>query len=157
MASSDRHPCGVPAPSTPEDVPGAPKTVTSHILEQSAGLIQSLTPIKQFNQARLNEDVLQCLVYDSDETDARLIGDSTAIGTTSINDVSTRASTGSNSEEMIKKRDAKYGISTSDSRGAGLTLRDQLFCTHADYWKHTGNGWAVDLKEVEFKANGSQP
>jgi hypothetical protein len=24
--------------------------------------------------ARLNEDVLQCLVYDSDETDARLIG-----------------------------------------------------------------------------------
>jgi hypothetical protein len=24
--------------------------------------------------ARLNEDVLQCLVYDTDETDARLIG-----------------------------------------------------------------------------------
>jgi hypothetical protein len=50
MASSDKHPCGLPAPSTPEDVPGAPKTVTSHILEQSAGLIQPLTPIKQFNQ-----------------------------------------------------------------------------------------------------------
>jgi len=50
MASSDNHPCGVAAPSTPEDVPGAPKTVKSHILEQSAGLIQPLKPIKQFNQ-----------------------------------------------------------------------------------------------------------
>ncbi|CAM6034407.1 unnamed protein product [Sphagnum compactum] len=246
MASSDKHPCGVPAPSTPEDVPGAPKTVTSHILEQSAGLIQSLTPIKQFNQhvctwaifshdmkrkiethhyaARLNEDVLQCLVYDSDETDARLIGveyivserlflalpdeekklwhshfyeikeglwvnpgvpevmqkqelkklaktygkfwctwqfdrgDRLPLGPPALMMSPQEHPLGQIPEEMIKKRDAKYGLSTSELKASradieGPTVLHPL----ADYWKHTGKGWAVDLKEVEFKANGSQP
>ena len=46
--SSDHHPHCMP--STPEDVPGGAKTITSTVLDTSAGLVQSLKPIKNFQQ-----------------------------------------------------------------------------------------------------------
>ena len=46
--SSDHHPHCMP--STPEDVPGGAKTITSKVLDTSAGLVQSLKPIKNFQQ-----------------------------------------------------------------------------------------------------------
>lgn len=52
MQSSESHPGCVA--STPEDVPGGAKTVTSKVLDTSAGLIQSLKPIKQFQQVRVS-------------------------------------------------------------------------------------------------------
>jgi len=82
--------------STTEDVPGGPKTMMSKVVGAAAGMVQDLTPVKQFQEhvctwaifshdmsrkiethhyvARLNEDFLQCAVYDSDQSNARLIG-----------------------------------------------------------------------------------
>jgi hypothetical protein len=82
--------------STPEDVPGGEKTLASKVVGAGAGLLQKLNPIQAFQQhvctwaifshdmkrkiethhypARLNEDFLQCAVYDSDQPNARLIG-----------------------------------------------------------------------------------
>lgn len=95
MATSESHPHGC-TPSSPADVPGGPKSLTSKAVDLGAGILQSLNPIKAFQQhvctwaifshdmtrkiethhyaARLNEDFLQCAVYDSDRPNARLIG-----------------------------------------------------------------------------------
>lgn len=98
MASSDKNPVPTPASGAGGDaaVPGQPTTVASQMLDMGAKATQSLRPVKQFKQhvctfalyahdpkrqiethhyaARLNQDVLQCAVYDSDASDARLIG-----------------------------------------------------------------------------------
>lgn len=95
MSSSDKPLAGYMS-STAEDVPGKPCTMGSLIIDKGAQMFQSLTPVKQFQQhvctwaiyshdisrqiethhyvARVNEDFLQSAVYDSDKSDARLIG-----------------------------------------------------------------------------------
>ncbi|KAL6845157.1 hypothetical protein ACP4OV_024652 [Aristida adscensionis] len=98
MASSDESP--VPTPATAAGggpaPPGQPTTAASKVLDMGAAAMQSLRPVKQVKQhvctfalyahdpkrqvethhyvSRLNQDVLQCAVYDSDASDARLIG-----------------------------------------------------------------------------------
>ncbi|GAB2299014.1 Oil body-associated protein 2A [Dionaea muscipula] len=76
--------------------PGKPMSMGQTLLEKGTAMMQSLKPIKQFSQhactfalyshdlsrqiethhyvSRLNEDFLQCAVYDSDDRSARLIG-----------------------------------------------------------------------------------
>ncbi|XP_009600901.1 oil body-associated protein 2C [Nicotiana tomentosiformis] len=76
--------------------PGKPMSTEQHMLDKGAQMLQSLTPIKQMNQhvctfalynhdmnrqiethhyvTRLNQDFLQCAVYDSDHSTAHLIG-----------------------------------------------------------------------------------
>lgn len=76
--------------------PGKPMSVEQQVLEKGAAMLQSLKPIKQFSQhactfalyghdltrqiethhfvTRINEDFLQCAVYDTDDTRGRLIG-----------------------------------------------------------------------------------
>ncbi|KAL6546460.1 Oil body-associated protein 2A [Orobanche minor] len=95
MASSDRTPGLMPAGdgSIP---PGKPMTVGQQILDKGAQMLQSLKPIKKMTQhvctfavyshdmtrqiethhyvTRLNQDFLQCAVYDSDDSTGRLIG-----------------------------------------------------------------------------------
>lgn len=87
------HGCGA---FIPDDVPGGAKTLTSKVVDAGAGILQKLKPIQAFQQhictwaifsqnmkrkiethhyaARLNDDFLQCAVYDSDQANARLIG-----------------------------------------------------------------------------------
>ncbi|KAJ5673760.1 hypothetical protein N7462_009199 [Penicillium macrosclerotiorum] len=77
-------------------IPGEPRTIKSRILETGAAVTQDFTPIKQICAhlnafhvyaedpsrcieanhycAHLTEDVRQCLIYDSDKANARLIG-----------------------------------------------------------------------------------
>jgi len=85
------------APSHAELVEGGThKTATSTALETAAGLLQSFAPLQQIHEylcafhfyshdmtrqveahhycAHVNEDVRQCLIYDSGEASARLIG-----------------------------------------------------------------------------------
>ncbi|CAG8122264.1 unnamed protein product [Penicillium olsonii] len=79
-----------------QGIPGDPRTVKSQVLETGASMIQDFTPVKQIcahlnafhvyaNDPRrcieanhycthLTEDVRQCLIYDSPEKNARLIG-----------------------------------------------------------------------------------
>ncbi|CAI9292873.1 unnamed protein product [Lactuca saligna] len=95
MASSDKAPDVMPVGdgSVP---PGKPMTVGDKVVDKSAGMLQTLKPIKQITQhvctfsvyshdmsrqieahhyiTRLNQDFLQCAVYDSDDPSARLIG-----------------------------------------------------------------------------------
>ncbi|CAG8429973.1 unnamed protein product [Penicillium salamii] len=78
------------------DIPGDPRTVKSQVLETGASMIQDFTPIKQICAhlnafhiyasdptrcveanhycTHLTEDVRQCLIYDSPEKNARLLG-----------------------------------------------------------------------------------
>lgn len=94
MASSDKDP--KPMPGSGDGTPGKPMTMGQHVIDKGAQLIQSLNPVKQMQQhactfalyshdmtrqiethhyvTRLNQDFLQCAVYDSDDSTARLIG-----------------------------------------------------------------------------------
>ncbi|CAD6236774.1 unnamed protein product [Miscanthus lutarioriparius] len=99
MASSDGKPLPTPASAGAAGgtaPPGQPTTVASKVLDMGAAAMQSLRPVKQVKQhvctlalyahdpkrqvethhyvSRLNQDFLQCAVYDSDRADARLIG-----------------------------------------------------------------------------------
>ncbi|EFJ31989.1 hypothetical protein SELMODRAFT_144613 [Selaginella moellendorffii] len=95
MASCDKVPAGQ-IPSSPDDVPGKPTTMMSKIMEKGADMLQSLEPVKQIQEhictfafyshdmkrqiethhyaSRVNEDFTQCLVFDRDDSQARLIG-----------------------------------------------------------------------------------
>ncbi|CAL5409058.1 unnamed protein product [Camellia sinensis] len=89
MASSDRSPGDGSVP------PGKTMTMTmgQQVVDKGAQLMQSLKPVKQMSQhvctfamyshdrlttsslasISLNQDFLQCAVYDSDDSNARLI------------------------------------------------------------------------------------
>ncbi|WCJ27280.1 hypothetical protein M5689_009039 [Euphorbia peplus] len=76
--------------------PGEPMSMGQHMLDKGAQMLQNLKPIKQISQhvctfaiyshdmsrqiethhfiTRLNQDFLQCAVYDSDDSTGRLIG-----------------------------------------------------------------------------------
>ncbi|KVH89429.1 Protein of unknown function DUF1264 [Cynara cardunculus var. scolymus] len=95
MASSDKAPDVMPVGdgSVP---PGKPMTVGQQVIDKSSQLMQTLKPIKNMSLhvctfalyghdmsrqiethhyvTRLNQDFLQCAVYDSDDPSARLIG-----------------------------------------------------------------------------------
>ncbi|MCL7044925.1 hypothetical protein MKW94_015157 [Papaver nudicaule] len=97
MASSDKDvPEGMQSFDTPPSVPGKPMSVGQHMLDKGAAMLQSLKPIKMMQQhvctfalyshdmsrqiethhfvTRINQEFLQCAVYDSDSPSARLIG-----------------------------------------------------------------------------------
>ncbi|KAL5841338.1 hypothetical protein ACOSQ3_011941 [Xanthoceras sorbifolium] len=95
MASSDKSPGPTPDYDG-QKPPGEPMTMHQHILDKGAAPMQSLKPIKQMKQhvctfalyshdmsrqiethhyvTRLNQDFLQCAVYDTDDSNGRLIG-----------------------------------------------------------------------------------
>ena len=95
MASSDQRPTPKPAGGD-ETTPGKCMTMGQHMLDKGAEMMQSLKPVKQVSQHvctfalyshdptrqiethhyvhRLNQDFLQCAVYDSDGSHGRLIG-----------------------------------------------------------------------------------
>ncbi|KAL5732286.1 Oil body-associated protein 2B [Ranunculus cassubicifolius] len=95
MASSDQNPTPYPSHNGAQP-PGQPMTIQQQMLDKGAAMMQTLKPIKKMEQhvctfalyshdmtrqiethhyvARINEDVLQCAVYDSDASDAHLIG-----------------------------------------------------------------------------------
>uniref|UniRef100_A0ACD5VGN3 Uncharacterized protein n=1 Tax=Avena sativa TaxID=4498 RepID=A0ACD5VGN3_AVESA len=98
MSSSDHNPAPTPASGTGGTAPppGRPTTVSSQVIDMGAQVLQPLKPVRQMKQhacsfalyahdmhrqlevhhfvSRLNQDVLQCAVYDSDKPSARLIG-----------------------------------------------------------------------------------
>jgi hypothetical protein len=62
-------------------------------------------------------------------------------------------------DEMVKKRDAKYDISTENRavKREGSIEGPKAFDALSDRWMTTGKGWAVDLKEVPMSLGGSTP
>ncbi|KAK7306452.1 hypothetical protein VNO77_44393 [Canavalia gladiata] len=95
MASTDKSPDPTPAKGS-DPTPGKPMGVGQHVLDKGAMMIQSLDPIKQMTQhvcsfaiyshdmsrqipthhfcTRLTNSFYQCAVYDSNRSDARLLG-----------------------------------------------------------------------------------
>ncbi|KAM7260587.1 hypothetical protein ACFE04_011260 [Oxalis oulophora] len=97
MASSDSPPPPVPSYGGDKGFPpGKPMSVGQTMLDKGAEMLQSLKPVKNMSQhmctfalyshdmtrqiethhyvTRLNQDFLQCAVYDSDQPSAHLIG-----------------------------------------------------------------------------------
>ncbi|XP_048230934.1 oil body-associated protein 2C isoform X2 [Ricinus communis] len=97
MASSDRSPDPTPVRGGEEPIPpGKPMSTEQHMLDKGAQMLQSLKPVKQISQhvctfaiyshdmsrqiethhfvSRINQDFLQCAVYDIDDSNGRLIG-----------------------------------------------------------------------------------
>ncbi|GMY37782.1 oil body-associated protein 2C-like [Fagus crenata] len=95
MTSSDKSPSPMPTGSDPR-LPGQPMTMGQHMIDKGAQILQSLKPVKQMSQhvctfalyshdmtrqiethhfiTRVNQDFLQCAVYDTDHAQGRLIG-----------------------------------------------------------------------------------
>lgn len=95
MASTDQTPGAMP-PGDGAVPPGKAMTVGQQMLDKGAEMMQSFKPVKKMSQhvcsfaiyshdltrqiethhyiTRLNQDFLQCAVYDSDDSTARLIG-----------------------------------------------------------------------------------
>jgi len=97
MASSDKLPGAYPSRDEGENLPpGDPTTMKTMMIDKGAAMIQSMKPIKQmslhlcsfacyghdpsrqievhFYVQRVNEDFLQCAVYDCDTSKPHLIG-----------------------------------------------------------------------------------
>ncbi|CAI7857518.1 unnamed protein product [Closterium sp. NIES-53] len=96
MAAHKSLSTGGAAASEFSDVPGGAKSVTTRVMETGASAVQQFAPIRQIGQhfcafhyyandmtrqveahhycSHVSEDVHQCLVYDSDQPSARLIG-----------------------------------------------------------------------------------
>ncbi|KAJ4787545.1 Oil body-associated protein 2B [Rhynchospora pubera] len=96
MASSDKKPSPTPAIGLGSTLPGKPTTLGSKLIESGAMMLQSMAPVRQMNLhactfalyghdlsrqiethhfiQRINQDFLQCAVFDSDKPSARLIG-----------------------------------------------------------------------------------
>ncbi|KAK7412506.1 hypothetical protein VNO78_03970 [Psophocarpus tetragonolobus] len=95
MASTEKSPGPTPAEGR-EPTPGKPMGVGQHMMDKGAMMMQSLDPIKQMSQhvctfaiyshdmsrqiqthhycTRLHKNLIQCAVYDSDDSQAHLIG-----------------------------------------------------------------------------------
>eukprot|EP00850_Spirogloea_muscicola_P003457 SM000014S00245 [mRNA] locus=s14:238560:240103:+ [translate_table: standard] len=94
MSSKDAP--GGQLPSSADDIPGRAKYTSTAVLEAGSSVMQSFAPINQISShvctwalysqdlgrkiqthhhcARLNEDFMQCVVYDNDQANARVIG-----------------------------------------------------------------------------------
>lgn len=96
MLSSSEEKPGLLPPGDGSIPPGKPMSLGQKALDKGAQMMQSLKPIKQMSQhvctfalyshdmtrqiethhyvTRLNQDFLQCAVYDTDDSSGRLIG-----------------------------------------------------------------------------------
>jgi Protein of unknown function (DUF1264) len=96
MASSDEKTEIAQIVETGPTLPGNPETLSSKLVDTGAQMLQSMKPVQQMNMhactfalyghdlsrqiethhfiQRVNQDFLQCAVYDSDKPSARLIG-----------------------------------------------------------------------------------
>nr|CAB3474138.1 unnamed protein product [Digitaria exilis] len=99
MSSSDQNPVASPSSGITggePSPPGRPTAVSTQVLDMGAQVAQALKPVRQMKLhacsfalhahdlhrqmevhhflSRLNQDVVQCAVYDSDKPSARLIG-----------------------------------------------------------------------------------
>ena len=101
MASSEKMPSPMPGGAGRHIPPGQKMSMEQQMLDKGAQMMQSLKPVKQMNQhvctfalyshdmtrqiethhyvSRLNQDFLQCAVYDSDDMSGHLIGTNTYI------------------------------------------------------------------------------
>ncbi|KAL9232209.1 hypothetical protein vseg_007345 [Gypsophila vaccaria] len=62
------------------------------------------------------------------------------------------------SSDLVKKRDDKYNISSSSLTSSREDIKpSELLISYADYWKHSGKGFAIDIRQVEMNKNTPFP
>ncbi|XP_043701865.1 oil body-associated protein 2A-like [Telopea speciosissima] len=243
MASSDETPGVMPGQGP---TVGKPMTVGSQMLDKGAQMLQSIKPVKQMKQhvctfamyshdmnrqiethhyvTRLNQDFLQCAVYDSDDSTARLIGveyiisdrifenlppdeqklwhshayeiksglwvnprvpemlqktelrnlaktygkfwctwqvdrgDVLPLGAPALMMSPQEVNLGMVKPELLHKRDSKYKLSSDDLKKSRVDIEEpEMINAVADYWKHSGKGFAVDIEQTEMKRNAPFP
>ncbi|XP_071715142.1 oil body-associated protein 2A-like [Rutidosis leptorrhynchoides] len=244
MASSDKAPDSMPVGdgSVP---PGKPMTVGHQVIDKSAQMLQTLKPIKQMSIhactfsvyghdmsrqiechhyiTRMNQDFLQCAVYDSDEPSAHLIGveyivsdrifdtlphdeqklwhshdhevtsglwvnpgvleriqrteleniartygkfwctwqvdrgDRLPLGAPALMMSPQVVNMGVIKPELVLFRDNKYKISSEELKKTRANIPESKpgNARVADYWMHTGKGFAIDIEEAEMKRIGA--
>ncbi|KAK9055938.1 hypothetical protein SSX86_027025 [Deinandra increscens subsp. villosa] len=251
MASSDQAPDSMPVGDGAVP-PGKPMTVGHQVIDKSAQMLQTLKPIKQMSQhictfavyshdmsrqieihhsiTRLNQDFLQCAVYDSDDPSAHLIGveyivsdrifdtlpneeqklwhshdhevtsglwvapgvseriqmtelelithtygkfwctwqvdrgelnlpyyrDKLPLGAPALMMSPQMVNMGVINPDLVHERNKKYDISTDDLRKSrfNIPVSNPGNARVADYWMHTGKGFAVDIEQEEMKPTG---
>nr|GMD10790.1 oil body-associated protein 2C-like [Ipomoea batatas] len=154
--------------------PGKAMTMGQHMVDKGAQMLQSLTPIKEMSQhactfaiyshdmshqiethhfiTRINQDFLQCAVYDSDESHCRLIGDKLPIGLPSLMMSPQAVNPGIVKPELVQKRDKKYNISTNSLKESRVEIAEPEWINpQADYWKQHAKGFIVDVEQTEMK------
>lgn len=61
-------------------------------------------------------------------------------------------------EELIKKRDEKYKVSSSDLGKKRENFKmPEAVNAYADYWMQTGKGFAIDVQKTEMKTRAPFP
>ncbi|CAL0324492.1 unnamed protein product [Lupinus luteus] len=180
MASSDKSPDPTPARGNDPTPPGEPMTMGQHFIDKSAMMVQSLKPIKQISQhvcsfaiyshdmsrqiethhycSRLNQEFLQCAVYDSDQNHARLVGDKLPLGAPSLMMSPQGVSPGLVRPDLVHERDTKYNITSESMKSSRLEIEEpEMINPMADYWKQHGKGFAIDFVETEMKVKAPFP
>ncbi|KAH9618209.1 hypothetical protein KSS87_010875 [Heliosperma pusillum] len=55
------------------------------------------------------------------------------------------------SEEVVKKRDDKYQISSQKLMSSRTDIKSsEILISYADHWKQSGKGFAIDVRQVEM-------
>ncbi|KAA8515032.1 hypothetical protein F0562_018181 [Nyssa sinensis] len=160
--------------------PGKQMTMGQHVLDKGAQMMQSLKPIQKMKQhvctfalyshdmtrqvethhyvTRLNQDFLQCAVYDSDDPSAHLIGDRLPLGAPALMMSPQEENLGILKPELVQKRDQKYKTSTENLKNARTSIAvSESINPRADHWKQTGKGFAIDIEQTEMKTRAPFP
>ncbi|PHT55827.1 hypothetical protein CQW23_04313 [Capsicum baccatum] len=180
MASSDETPGPMP-PGDGSVPPGKSMSIGQHVIDKGAQLLQTLKPIKHMNQhvctfamyshdmtrqiethhyvSRVNQDFLQCAVYDSDDSNGRLIGDRLPLGAPALMMSPQGVNLGMVAPELVKKRDERYGISSKDleEKRVDIAGPETTMNPYANYWMQTGKGFAIDVELTDMKKTAPFP
>ncbi|KAJ9153251.1 hypothetical protein P3X46_026712 [Hevea brasiliensis] len=157
--------------------PGKPMSMEQHMLDKGAQMLQSLKPIKQISQHlctlaihshdMINQDFLQCAVYDTDDSNGRLIGVEYIVSDKIFESLPPEeqklwhshafevksgllvpalmmspqgVNMGMVSPALVEKRGAKFNL-----------LTDAIKQLRADYWKQHGKCFAIDIEKTKIK------
>ncbi|URE31330.1 hypothetical protein MUK42_06074 [Musa troglodytarum] len=156
-------------------------------------MLQSLKPVKQFKQhicsfalyghdltrqiethhycGRLNQDFLQCAVYNTDDSSAHLSGEqklwhshaheikSGLLASPRVPEMLQKELDDlSKTYDLVKKRDDKYRISSEELKESRLSVEGpESINTNADYWMKHRTGFAIDVVETVMKLRAPFP
>ncbi|THU45975.1 hypothetical protein C4D60_Mb09t00050 [Musa balbisiana] len=117
--------------------------------------------------ARINQDVLQCAVYDSDAPSAHLIGEQ-KLWHSHAYEVKSGVFMCPRMPEVMQRqelkglaktydghgsRDDKYKVSSEGIKESRKEMAEPLRVnTNADYWRLHGKGFAVDVVQTDMQA-----
>lgn len=60
--------------------------------------------------------------------------------------------------DLVKKRDEKYKMSTDGLKKSRASLMmPESMNRMADYWKHAGKGFAIDIEDAQIKTTAPFP